>query len=440
MNLDEALDEIYNLTGRVASLEAKIRKLQRQNNCFRMKQDILRDELKELRNQNLELRKLESLIDWSKIESDELLNLILRRLKQCKRTERKVQYSEQEYNYWVIRYILSKKTYDLDMKQFDAPCLTQVSAKRTELLRKEFGDFDFIGVDYKDCGERAMKYRHRHTDSMKQISGTLLTDACFFNRKVVVNAEGNKQNVIEFQYDDGTKEVKPINSGFKTQEGPDIEVWNDNDEKLADQNRKGVTVLYPFDKQWMEEVIVTLAQILHLIAEHKQINMYSVGSYSAENFFSFLRICSQGDNSAAKAEELIKSRELLTLLLYKTDLQLQSTKVSRKKTQVLKHQRTLCKIEQTRINYVSWCMISMICPEFCTNKIVNSRSVQKNKETILNYIRENYIDENIVEKFWATNEERIVVGEYTSASTAQGRNLRQILNSVKNDEKSKNKK
>ncbi|CAL5989747.1 Hypothetical_protein [Hexamita inflata] len=83
-----------------------------------------------------------------------------------------------------------------------------------ELLQKEFGDFDFIGVDYKDCGERAMKYRQRHTDSKKQISGTLLTDACFFNRKVVVDANGNKQNVIEFQYDDGTVEVKPINSGF----------------------------------------------------------------------------------------------------------------------------------------------------------------------------------------------------------------------------------
>ncbi|CAL6057489.1 Hypothetical_protein [Hexamita inflata] len=62
--------------------------------------------------------------------------------------------------------------------------------------------------------ERAMKYRQRHTDSKKQISGTLLTDACFFNRKVVVDANGNKQNVIEFQYDDGTVEVKPINSGF----------------------------------------------------------------------------------------------------------------------------------------------------------------------------------------------------------------------------------
>ncbi|CAL6012078.1 Conserved_hypothetical protein [Hexamita inflata] len=224
---------------------------------------------------------------------------------------------------------------------------------------------------------------------------------------------------------------------MKTQEGPDADVWNDN-EKLADQNRKGVSVLYPFDKQWMEEVIVTLAQILHLIAEHKQINMYSVGSYSAENFFSFLRICSCGDNSAAKAEELVKSKELLTILLQQTDIDLQSTKVSKNRTQVLKNQRTLSKIEQTNINYVSWCMISMICPEFCSNKIVNSRSVQKNKQTILNYIRQNYIEENIVETFWATNEERIVVGEYVSASTAQGRNLRQILNSAKNEGKSKN--
>ncbi|CAL6012080.1 Hypothetical_protein [Hexamita inflata] len=129
MKLEEALDKIYNLTGRVASLEAKIRKLQLQNNCQQMKYVQIREELKQLRNQNFELQNLESQIDWSKIESDELFHIILQRLNKCKQTTKKIQYSEQEYNYWVIRYILSKKTYDLDMKQFDAPSLTQISAK-----------------------------------------------------------------------------------------------------------------------------------------------------------------------------------------------------------------------------------------------------------------------------------------------------------------------
>jgi hypothetical protein len=67
-------------------------------------------------------------------------------------------------------------------------------------------------------------------------------------------------------------------------EGDDV--WETNDEVLAERRVRGATVLISFDRKWMKEAIVTLAQIMRLIKDYKKIRMYSVGSYPCENFFA----------------------------------------------------------------------------------------------------------------------------------------------------------
>lgn len=65
----------------------------------------------------------------------------------------------------------------------------------------------------------------------------------------------------------------------------------------------------------MRECIVTLAQLLRLINKYDDIRLYAFGSYPCENFFSFLRMLSNGNNSAEKAEQLIENHEVLQYCL-----------------------------------------------------------------------------------------------------------------------------
>ena len=64
------------------------------------------------------------------------------------------------------------------------------------------------------------------------------------------------------------------------------DVWELDNDKLAERRVRGSTVLTPFDQTWLTEAIVTLAQLTRLLGKYKKVRMYSVGSYACENFFS----------------------------------------------------------------------------------------------------------------------------------------------------------
>ena len=46
--------------------------------------------------------------------------------------------------------------------------------------------------------------------------------------------------------------------------------------------------------------------------------MYACGSFACENFFSYLRFLSQGNNSVSKAKQIIENKEVLDYCMFAT--------------------------------------------------------------------------------------------------------------------------
>ena len=64
-----------------------------------------------------------------------------------------------------------------------------------------------------------------------------------------------------------------------------------DDPKLADPrvssvNDKDTEYILPFHQELMRDMIVSLAQLLHLMKSFKVIRLFAFGSYPCENFFS----------------------------------------------------------------------------------------------------------------------------------------------------------
>ncbi|CAL6059602.1 Conserved_hypothetical protein [Hexamita inflata] len=208
-------------------------------------------------------------------------------------------------------------------------------------------------------------------------------------------------------------------------------VWSDDAMNLGENNGKNISHLTISDQIWMKETIVTLAQILKIVANHNTVYLVAATSYLCESYFSVLRYLSHNDNSAQKAEQIVINKEVLDYCCFECQQEIRGNKESRSKTLVIKKDRILNSEELLQIDQVSWAMIRMIDDESCTDIEIRKYDVRQLQTLITNYIKDVYTQNNIVENFWSSNEEMIQYDENNKNGTCQGRNNMVMANSDK---------
>ncbi|CAL5985325.1 Hypothetical_protein [Hexamita inflata] len=108
-------------------LQLKCRALQHENNGLRSALKATNDRLvltlKNVKNETQQEAEKQSDVD---AELFEISSAIYERLQQIKKTGVKSNYKEAEYQYWTIKYILSKKAYHIDVVSFKAPSVRSI--------------------------------------------------------------------------------------------------------------------------------------------------------------------------------------------------------------------------------------------------------------------------------------------------------------------------
>ena len=75
----------------------------------------------------------------------------------------------------------------------------------------------------------------------------------------------------------------------------------DTTNKIGQRKGNGVTILFPFDEQLINDILVTIAQLLYLIDKEHTVRLYAFGSFACENAFSQIRNNVQGNHCADTA-------------------------------------------------------------------------------------------------------------------------------------------
>ncbi|CAL6018161.1 Conserved_hypothetical protein [Hexamita inflata] len=216
------------------------------------------------------------------------------------------------------------------------------------------------------------------------------------------------------------------------------DLWQNDTETLGERKSKKVNFLTPFDLTWLQEVIVSLAQILRLCDKYDTIHLTAIGSFLNEAYFSVLRALSGNDNSIDKAEQIIKNKEVLQFCQEELGQEYSATKISRHRTQVMENIETLSLQELESIEEVSLAMISCINTETNIKDNTSKVALEQKQQIIRTYIYQNYLLPDIKENFWPTNEDQIVHDQTTSNAT-NGKRLGIIIQNNTQNELSKSK-
>ncbi|CAL6001737.1 Conserved_hypothetical protein [Hexamita inflata] len=207
------------------------------------------------------------------------------------------------------------------------------------------------------------------------------------------------------------------------------DVWKNDCETLATRNGKKVNYLTPFDSTWLEEVIVSLAQLLRLCTKYDTIHLTALGSFLNEAYFSVLRALSGNDNSVDKAEQIIRNKEVLQFCEEELGQEYSSTKISRHRTQVMVDVKPLDQSDLQSIEEVSWAMISFIEGTYNKKDKASKQHAEQNKQIIMSFIEQNYLRQDIKENFWPTNEDKVVHKQNT-LNTTNGKRLGIIMHNT----------
>ena len=131
---------------------------------------------------DLENGKLSQRLESERNLFSSLLIYVVSRVDVLAVTGVKQQYKEEEYYLWLIRYLISRRLFVQDIKDFKAPSLGSMNNKKNEIIQKELNIVGLVNENFTSGEQRIKWYRQmEYVPKDVNIPGIICVDACYFN-------------------------------------------------------------------------------------------------------------------------------------------------------------------------------------------------------------------------------------------------------------------
>ena len=131
---------------------------------------------------DLENGKLSQRLESERNLFSSLLIYVVSRVDVLAATGVKQQYKEEEYYLWLIRYLISRRLFVQDIKDFKAPSLGSMNNKKNEIIQKELNIVGLVNENFTSGEQRIKWYRQmEYVPKDVNIPGIICVDACYFN-------------------------------------------------------------------------------------------------------------------------------------------------------------------------------------------------------------------------------------------------------------------
>jgi len=114
---------------------------------------------------------------------------------------------------------------------------------------------------------------------------------------------------------------------------------------IAQKRGVGVDVLTAFNKTWMQNYIIHIAQVLKVLDEFGEVNLYSLSSFPCEHIFAYLRTHCHFHNDIDAARVALKGQIISQFIDWTIGTRHEGNRVPEHQTTTVKSQGRLAPAE-----------------------------------------------------------------------------------------------